>query len=76
MGLLSLLAAGLDVIGSEYDGQVKDLKDISEPAQKRLGYLDADGCRTEKGWSRMTSADMDATQNSVDLAEEVRRFFK
>lgn len=60
MGLKDFLAAGLSVVGSKYDGKVRNMKDMSESAQKRHGYLGSDGFWTDKGWDRATSVDMDA----------------
>ena len=60
MGLKEFLAAGLSVPGSKFDGKVRNMKDMAESAQKRHGYLGADGFWTDMGWNRATTADMDA----------------
>lgn len=57
MGLKKFLNAGNSVIGSKYDGNVKPLSEMSEAAQKRNGYTDANGYFTELGYDRMTSVD-------------------
>lgn len=60
MGLNKFLKEGQSVVGSKFDGKVRNMKDMTESAQKRHGYLGSDGFWTDKGWNRATSADMEA----------------
>lgn len=60
MGLKKFLAEGLSVVGSKFDGKIRNMKDMTESSQKRHGYLGSDGFWTDKGWNRATSADLDA----------------
>lgn len=76
MGLKEFLAAGLSVPGSKFDGKVKNMKDMTESAQKRHGYLGTDGFWTDKGWNRATTADMDAMQKGIRASQKFQRSSK
>lgn len=64
MGLKDLLDSGRMVVGSEYDNKVKPLGEMSEAAQKRNGYADANGSWTDRGYDRATSQDYDNLEKS------------
>ncbi|MQR00958.1 hypothetical protein [Glaciimonas soli] len=64
MGLRKLLDAGLLVMGSRHDGQVKNLADMSSTSLKRQGYADENGNWTDRGFDRATTKDYAVLEKS------------
>jgi len=75
VGLKKFLAAGLSVPGSKYDGKVKNMKDMSEAAQKRHGYLGPDGFWTTLGQNRATTVDLKELDKSLRAMRKFQRSF-
>ncbi|PWF44006.1 hypothetical protein [Massilia glaciei] len=65
MSLKKLLDAGQWVPGTKFDAKIKPLGEMSEAAQRRLGYTDADGYWTERGVNRATTRDNDLMRKST-----------
>ncbi len=57
MGLKDYLKEGGEVLGSPFDGKVKNRSDFDSTTAKRLGYMDADEFWTDKGYRRATTED-------------------
>ena len=69
MRLRDLFKVGRPVVGSSLDRKLKPLVEISEAAQKRLGYADSQGYWTDKGYDRATTRDYER----LDAATRMRR---
>lgn len=72
MGLKEFLKEGKEVLGSEYDGKVKNLSDFDNTTAKRLGYMDEEDFWTEKGYQRATSVDYDRLQEGNEALQKHR----
>lgn len=64
MSLKKFLDAGRMVMGSSFDAKVKPLGSMSEATQRRLGYADAAGNWTNRGFDRATSKDYSGLEKS------------
>jgi hypothetical protein len=57
MGLRDFLKNGGEVVGSQYDGKVENLLDMSIESATKQGYSDKDGYWTDLGYQRATTKD-------------------
>lgn len=73
MGLKDILNAGMSIVGTKYDGKVKPLGQMTETAQKRQGYLGADGFWTDRAWDRATSTDLKQMVDSCRASSIARK---
>jgi len=64
MGIKQWLDSGRVVVGSEFDGKVKPLGEMSQAAQQRNGYADRNGYWTDRGYDRATSNDYENLEKS------------
>ncbi|NHZ38582.1 hypothetical protein [Massilia aquatica] len=64
MGLKDFLNGGRMVKGSSFDTKLKPLGSMSETTQRRLGYADASGNWTDRGYDRATSRDYQGLEKS------------
>lgn len=59
MSLRKKLDEGQMVVGSLFDGKIRNLSDMDEGHARRYGYMDEGGFWTDRGYDRATSTDYD-----------------